>query len=105
MPISILEMIAWNICCGLAQTESQLLAFRFLAGLGGSAPLSVRLKFINYRVSDLNGFTLQVGGGVLGDCWRPEERGRAFALYSLAPLIGAVVGPITGAWSVASQVQ
>ncbi|KAF9221257.1 MFS general substrate transporter [Gyrodon lividus] len=71
--------LAWNLGCGFAQNENQLLAFRFLAGLGGSAPLSI-------------------GGGVLGDCWRPEERGQAVALYSLAPLIGPVIGPITGAW-------
>ncbi|KAG1731336.1 MFS polyamine transporter [Suillus paluster] len=71
--------LVWNLACGFAQTESQLLAFRFLAGLGGSAPLSI-------------------GGGVLGDCWRPEERGAAFAIYSLAPLLGPVIGPITGAW-------
>ncbi|KIJ04756.1 hypothetical protein PAXINDRAFT_94341, partial [Paxillus involutus ATCC 200175] len=49
------------------------------AGLGGSAPLSI-------------------GGGVLGDCWRPEERGQAVALYSLAPLLGPVIGPLAGAW-------
>lgn len=40
MPI--IYALAWNLGCGFAQTESQLLAFRFLAGLGGSAPLSVR---------------------------------------------------------------
>ncbi len=33
--------IAWNLGCGFAQNESQLIAFRFLAGLGGSAPLAV----------------------------------------------------------------
>jgi len=33
--------VAWNLACGFAQNESQLLAFRFLAGLGGSAPLAV----------------------------------------------------------------
>lgn len=33
--------LAWNIACGFAQNESQLLAFRFLAGLGGSAALAV----------------------------------------------------------------
>ncbi|KIJ60513.1 hypothetical protein HYDPIDRAFT_177370 [Hydnomerulius pinastri MD-312] len=71
--------LAWNLGCGFAQNEAQLLAFRFLAGLGGSAPLSI-------------------GGGVLGDCWRAEERGQAVALYSLAPLLGPVIGPITGAW-------
>ncbi|EKM55131.1 uncharacterized protein PHACADRAFT_255538 [Phanerochaete carnosa HHB-10118-sp] len=71
--------LAWNLGCGFAQNKSQLIAFRFLAGLGGSAPLSI-------------------GGGVLGDCWRPEERGQAVALYSLAPLLGPVVGPVAGAW-------
>ena len=40
----------------------------------------------------------QIGGGVLGDCWKPEERGKAVALYSLAPLLGPVVGPVAGAW-------
>lgn len=32
----------------------------------------------------------------MGDCFRPEERGRAIAVYSLAPLIGPAVGPIAG---------
>jgi MFS family permease len=39
-----------------------------------------------------------VGAGVLGDIWTAEERGRAIAIYSLAPLLGPVLGPITGAW-------
>ena len=34
---------AWNLGCGFAQNKGQLIAFRFLAGLGGSAPLSVRI--------------------------------------------------------------
>ncbi|KAI0329280.1 MFS polyamine transporter [Cubamyces sp. BRFM 1775] len=71
--------LAWNLGCGFAQNEGQLIAFRFLAGLGGSAPLSI-------------------GGGVLGDLFRPEERGQAIALYSLAPLLGPVIGPTCGAW-------
>ena len=40
----------------------------------------------------------QVGGGVLGDVWRAEERGKAIAIYSLAPLLGPVVGPVCGGW-------
>ncbi|KAI0648903.1 MFS polyamine transporter [Trametes meyenii] len=71
--------LAWNLGCAFAQNEGQLIAFRFLAGLGGSAPLSI-------------------GGGVLGDLWRPEERGEAIALFSLAPLLGPVIGPTCGAW-------
>ncbi|PFH51265.1 hypothetical protein AMATHDRAFT_143000 [Amanita thiersii Skay4041] len=71
--------LAWNIGCSFAQNTGQLIAFRFLSGLGGSAPLSI-------------------GGGVLGDTWRPEERGKAIAIYSLAPLLGPVLGPVCGAW-------
>jgi MFS family permease len=29
----------FNLGCGLAQNKQQLIAFRFLSGLGGSAPL------------------------------------------------------------------
>ena len=32
----------WNIGCGFAKNKGQLIAFRFLSGLGGSAPLAVR---------------------------------------------------------------
>jgi len=77
--LSNLWYLAWNLGCGFAQNKGQLIAFRFLAGLGGSAPLSI-------------------GGGLIGDCWRTEERGKAIALYSLAPLLGPVVGPVAGAW-------
>ena len=38
----------------------------------------------------------QLGGGVLSDCWRAEERGRSISVYSLAPLLGPAVGPIAG---------
>ncbi|RPD55901.1 MFS polyamine transporter [Lentinus tigrinus ALCF2SS1-6] len=70
---------AWNLGCGFAQNEKQLIAFRFLSGLGGSAPLAA-------------------GGAVLGDMFAPEERGKSLALYSLAPLLGPTVGPIAGGW-------
>ncbi|KAG2137919.1 MFS polyamine transporter [Suillus clintonianus] len=79
LQLSNLWYLAWNLGCGFAQTEYQLLAFRFLAGLGGSAPMSI-------------------GSGVIGDCWRVDERGKALAIYTLAPLLGPVLGPITGAW-------
>ena len=74
-----LLFLAFNIGCGFATSSSQLLAFRFLAGIGGSAPLAV-------------------GGGVLGDLFYPEQRGKAMALYSMGPLLGPAIGPIAGAW-------
>ncbi|PBP25566.1 MFS multidrug transporter-like protein [Diplocarpon rosae] len=67
----------FNLGCGLAQTKGQLVVFRFLSGLGGSAPLAI-------------------GGGVLSDLFTAEERGKAISVYSLAPLLGPAVGPIAG---------
>ncbi|KAL4917692.1 major facilitator superfamily domain-containing protein [Aspergillus aurantiobrunneus] len=69
--------LIFNIACGVSQTKVQMIVFRFFSGLGGSAPLAV-------------------GGGVLSDCFRPEERGKSVAIYSLAPLLGPAVGPIAG---------
>ncbi|KAI3329431.1 MFS general substrate transporter [Xylariaceae sp. AK1471] len=69
----------FNLGCGLARTKEQLIAFRFLAGLGGSAPLAI-------------------GGGVLSDLFTPEDRGKALSIYSLAPLLGPAIGPIAGAF-------
>ncbi|KAK9422376.1 putative Major facilitator superfamily (MFS) profile domain-containing protein [Seiridium unicorne] len=69
----------FNLGCGLARTKGQLIAFRFLSGLGGSAPLAI-------------------GGGVLGDLFNAEERGKAISVYSLCPLLGPAIGPIIGAF-------
>ncbi|KZT25464.1 MFS polyamine transporter [Neolentinus lepideus HHB14362 ss-1] len=79
LQFSNLWYLVWNLGCGFAQNTGQLIGFRFLAGLGGSAPLSI-------------------GGGVIGDLWAVHERGQAIALYSLAPLLGPVIGPVAGAW-------
>uniref|UniRef100_A0A0W0G651 Putative MFS polyamine transporter n=1 Tax=Moniliophthora roreri TaxID=221103 RepID=A0A0W0G651_MONRR len=73
-----LFFLCWNFVCGFARTPTQLIIFRFLAGVGGSAPLSI-------------------GGAVIGDTFHPEERGRAIALYSLGPMIGPACGPVFGA--------
>ncbi|KAI9824357.1 MAG: hypothetical protein M1826_007379 [Phylliscum demangeonii] len=71
--------LVWNLACGFSRSKGQMIAFRFLSGLGGSAPLAI-------------------GGGVLSDCWGTEERGRSISIYSLAPLLGPAVGPIAGAF-------
>ncbi|KAI0285974.1 MFS polyamine transporter [Russula aff. rugulosa BPL654] len=74
-----LWFLVWNIACGFANSKNMLIAFRFLAGLGGSAPQSI-------------------GGGVIGDLFDAEHRGQAISIYSLAPLLGPVIGPVAGAW-------
>jgi multidrug resistance protein len=79
LQLSNLFFLAFNIGCGFATSSGQLIAFRFLSGLGGSAPLAI-------------------GGGVLSDCWDAEHRGQAVGLYSLMPLLGPAVGPVAGGW-------
>ncbi|KAJ9162287.1 MFS general substrate transporter [Coniochaeta hoffmannii] len=69
----------FNLGCGLARTRAQMITFRFFAGLGGSVSLAI-------------------GGGVLGDLFTAEQRGRAMSIYSLMPLLGPAIGPIAGAF-------
>jgi multidrug resistance protein len=77
LQLSNLFYLIFNTACGVSQSKGQIAAFRFLSGLGGSAPLAL-------------------GGGVLSDCWKAEERGKSMSIYSLAPLIGPSIGPIVG---------
>lgn len=35
---------------------------------------------------------------MISDTWGTHERGKAIAIYSLAPLLGPVIGPVAGAW-------
>ena len=79
LQISNLFFLAWNIGCGFAQNNVEIIVFRLLAGLGGSAQLAA-------------------GGGVLSDCWHPEQRGKAMGIYTLGPVLGPAVGPVLGGW-------
>ncbi|KAL4934863.1 hypothetical protein BDV06DRAFT_208153 [Aspergillus oleicola] len=72
-----LWFLVWNLVCGFANSKELLIASRFLAGFGAS---------VIYSLSS----------GVLGDVWRPEQRGSSLAVYQLIPLLGAAVGPIIG---------
>ncbi|KAI0866741.1 MFS multidrug transporter [Xylaria cubensis] len=81
-PILLAGMIfslAWNTGCGAARTLEQIIALRILTGFGAS-------------VGDA------VGPGVLSDIWKAELRGRAFAVYIAAPLLGTAIGPIFGVY-------
>ncbi|KAI0378106.1 MFS general substrate transporter [Hypomontagnella monticulosa] len=79
LQLSNLGYLGFNLGCGLARTKGQVIAFRFLSGLGGSASMAI-------------------GGGVLSDLFVAEQRGRAMSIYSLAPMLGPAIGPIAGAF-------
>lgn len=75
MHASNLWFLVWNLVCGFATTKATLIAARFFAGFGASAIYAL-------------------AGGVLGDVWRPEKRGKSLGVYLLIPLLGAAVGKI-----------
>ncbi|KAG8894101.1 hypothetical protein FRB99_001520, partial [Tulasnella sp. 403] len=79
LQLSNLLFLVFNIACSRATSTSQMLAFRFFAGLGGSAPLAI-------------------GGGTIADLFDAEHRGRALSIYTLAPLTGPALGPVIGGW-------
>ncbi|KDQ59492.1 hypothetical protein JAAARDRAFT_153379 [Jaapia argillacea MUCL 33604] len=61
----------------LSPNIATLLACRLLSGIFGSSPLTN-------------------AGGAITDIWNARERGLATALYSTAPWLGPVTGPIVG---------
>lgn len=61
LQISNLFFIIFTVACAVAQNRIELSIFRFFAGLGGSAPLSI-------------------GGGTVSDLMAPDERGTAMSV-------------------------
>lgn len=78
--LSNLWFLFWNVACGFATSKELLIASRFLAGFGASAIYSL-------------------AGAVLGDIWRPEQRGKSLGWYLTIPLLAAAVGPIIGGFA------
>lgn len=59
----------WQIGCALAPNIASLIVFRFFAGLGGAGCMTL-------------------GAGIVGDLFRPQERGFAMGMWTLGPIIG-----------------
>ncbi|KAH9865504.1 hypothetical protein J1614_009089 [Plenodomus biglobosus] len=74
----------FTLGCALAPNLGGLIAMRFLAGIGGSACLTI-------------------GTGVIADMFVPQERGKAVSLYSVGILFGPILGPICGGF-IAQQI-
>jgi MFS family permease len=62
-----------TIICGESINIGMLVAFRFLAGCAGAAPLSI-------------------GGGSITDMMVVEQRGVAMAIFAVGPLLGPIIG-------------
>ena len=68
-------LFAFSIACAVAPNLGSLIAFRFLAGLGGSCPLAI-------------------GAGTIADVTPPERRGQVMAAWVFGPILGPIIGPI-----------
>ncbi|QPC71685.1 hypothetical protein HYE68_002437 [Fusarium pseudograminearum] len=71
--------VIFNVACALAPNLGGLIAFRLLAGLAGSCPLTI-------------------GAGSLADVISGERRGAAMSSWALGPLFGPVIGPVAGGY-------
>ncbi|GAB7349522.1 hypothetical protein MBLNU459_g0227t1 [Dothideomycetes sp. NU459] len=71
--------IILTVGCALATNMNMLIAFRFLAGVAGIAPITI-------------------GGGSIADMVVQEKRGGAMAIWGLGPLLGPVIGPVAGGY-------
>lgn len=69
----------WQVGCALSPNIGALIVFRFLAGIGGSACLSI-------------------GGGIIADLFTTQQRGMATSVFTFGVLLGPNVGPIAGAF-------
>jgi len=63
--------VAFTIACALATNLNMLIAFRFLAGVFGSAPLTN-------------------GGGSIADLVEQAKRGKAMSGFAMGPIVGYV---------------
>ncbi|WPH03085.1 MFS general substrate transporter [Acrodontium crateriforme] len=69
----------WQLGCALAPNLATLIVSRFFSGVGGAACLTL-------------------GGSIIGDMFRPHERGFAMGMWNLGPLFGPVIGPFLGSF-------
>ncbi|KAF9482341.1 multidrug resistance protein 4 [Pholiota conissans] len=69
--------LVFSLGCAWSPTVGSLIAFRFLTGFSGSAPIAI-------------------GGGVVSDLFSERDRASAMALFSIGPLLGPALGPIAG---------
>ncbi|EGX94298.1 MFS multidrug transporter [Cordyceps militaris CM01] len=69
--------IVWNTAAGFSKSPGVLILCRVMSGIGASAEFAV-------------------SSPVLADIWRPEQRGKSYAISTFLPLLGPALGPIIG---------
>ncbi|KAI0776346.1 MFS general substrate transporter [Trametes elegans] len=81
--VSFFAYTCFQVGCALSQNTASILIFRFLGGTFAAAPLAN-------------------SGAVMSDIWDADTRGKAMALFAVAPFAGPTIGPaISGFMAVA----
>lgn len=77
--VSIAGFVLASVLCGIAQSLTQIVAFRLMQGFFGAA-------------------LVPIAQSILLDIYTPEERGSAMALFGVSVMVGPVLGPVIGGW-------
>ncbi|KAI8976291.1 MFS general substrate transporter [Trametes punicea] len=84
--ITFLVYTGFQVGCALSPNTASILIFRFLGGTFAAAPLAN-------------------SGAVMSDIWDADTRGKALALFTLAPFAGPTLGPIVSGFMAVSHVS
>jgi len=77
--VAVTGFVVASMLCGMAQSLSQIVAFRLLQGFFGAA-------------------LVPISQSILFDIYEPQERGSAMALFGVSVMVGPVLGPVIGGW-------
>ncbi|MBJ7407600.1 MAG: DHA2 family efflux MFS transporter permease subunit [Bradyrhizobium sp.] len=77
--VAIAGFVVASVLCGIAQSLSQIVAFRLLQGFFGAA-------------------LVPIAQSILLDVYTAKERGSAMALFGVSVMVGPVLGPIIGGY-------
>lgn len=75
--ICMLLLVVFNVACAVAKSLGSLVAFRFLAGIMGSCPVTL-------------------GTGSIADLVPSEKRAGAMGAYVIGAVLGPAIGPVAG---------
>lgn len=101
--VSFTAYTGFQVGCALSQNTASILIFRFLGGIFAAAPLA-NSGYVSYifGLHVLESSLMAIRSAVMSDVWDADTRGKAMALFALAPFAGPTVGPtVSGFMAVA----
>ncbi len=92
--VSFFVYTLFQVACALAPNTGALLAFRFIGGTFAAAPLANSGYVVSLRHAGCSEYsTCFFHSAVIADIWDAETRGKALAIFTLAPFAGPSLGP------------